>query len=140
MGTKSLVRWVRRSPRYFFALLTMGAAAYALDKWFFLGVAASKWIGLPDYAALMRETQNQSRNWGIAALILEALTLDVLVLPGNSGKDDVHTGDLTPLTARSESRSANDYIAQFAIRTVLCILGTIAFAVLNPLVASLFSR
>src|SRR2546427_8943409 len=40
--------------------------------------SASKWIDLPQYASAMKELQNESRNWGIAGVVLEsaALALD----------------------------------------------------------------
>ncbi len=139
MEDSSVAAWERGRPRFVLAVLTMAAVAYALDKSFFLGLTASKWIGLADHATLMSETQDQSRNWGIAALILEVLAL-TLFLPSKSRRDKLQQGDATLLTAGFESRFSGLYITQCAVRAVVCILGTIAFAVLHPLVANLFSR
>jgi hypothetical protein len=119
MGTNSLAGWVRRSPRYLLAILAVAAAAYAVDKWFFLGVTASKWIGLADHAALMRQTQDQSRNWGIAALVLELVAI-ILSLPIESSSGGIH-------------------IIHCLRRSVFCILGTVVLAFLHVVVANLLN-
>jgi len=75
-----MLLWLKNRPRYLFAVLVVTAAAYAVDRWFISGLVASKWIGLPQYASAMKELQNESRNWGIAALVLESAAL-ALSLP-----------------------------------------------------------
>jgi hypothetical protein len=69
MKATTLLSWLKNRPRYSLAILLAAASSYAIDRWFFSGVMASKWIGLPQYASAMRELQNESRNWGIVALV-----------------------------------------------------------------------
>ena len=69
-ATTLLIR-LKNRPRYSLAILLAAASSYAIDRWFFSGLIASKWIGLPQYASAMKELLNESRNWGIVALVLE---------------------------------------------------------------------
>jgi hypothetical protein len=76
----AVLLWLKRRPCYLLTILAVAASAYAADRWFFAGLTASKWIGLPQYASAMKELQNESRDWGIAALFLEG-TAVALGLP-----------------------------------------------------------
>jgi hypothetical protein len=86
MKATTPLSWPKNRPRYSLAIVLAAASSYAIDRWFFSGVMASKWIGLPQYASAMRELQNESRNWGIVALVLEIAAL-ALVLPRGPKKE-----------------------------------------------------
>ena len=58
----------------------MACAGYAADEWFFGGLVASKWIGLPAYESQMREALRESRAWGIAAIVMECAAV-ALAMP-----------------------------------------------------------
>ncbi|MGB8476714.1 MAG: hypothetical protein WCE61_21745 [Candidatus Acidiferrum sp.] len=116
----------------------MAAAAYALDRWFFAGLTASKWIGLPQYASAMKELQAESRIWGIAALIIESLAL-ALALPHwpKQKPEPQKNSDLSLATERNLSR---EYIMRCVFHSGLCVLGTVVFAILVPLIANFFGK
>jgi membrane protein YqaA with SNARE-associated domain len=80
MKATTVLDWMKNRPLYSLAILLGAASGYAIDRWFFSGLMASKWIGLPQYASAMKELQNESRNWGIVVVVLEIATL-ALVLP-----------------------------------------------------------
>jgi hypothetical protein len=61
---------VRNKPRYVLGIFIVTACSYAINRWFFSALVASKWIGLPQYEQAMKELQSQSEKWGIAAVIL----------------------------------------------------------------------
>lgn len=61
-------RPVKNRTRSVVAILLVGACGCAIDRWFFSGVMAGKWIGLSDYEQVMKELQKQSVIWGVVAL------------------------------------------------------------------------
>jgi hypothetical protein len=79
MATNFLAR-LKSRPRFALAILLVGACAYAIDRWFFSGVMASKWIGLSEYEQAMKELQRQSLIWGDVAVVLGIVGF-VLILP-----------------------------------------------------------
>jgi hypothetical protein len=97
--------------------LTIAASAYAVVRWFFLGLTASKWIGLPQYAAMMQSVQNQSRNWGIAALMLEAIAISFSALLLGKPVKPIPSSSVT-----GPAQSTDHWLA----RAGLCVLGTVA--------------
>jgi hypothetical protein len=51
MKAATVFGWLKNRPRYSLTILFAVASGYAIDRWFFSGVMASKWIGLPQYAS-----------------------------------------------------------------------------------------
>jgi len=128
------LRW-KDGVRYSIAVLTAAAAAYALDRWFFSGVTASKWIGLPQYASEMSRLKAESETWGMAALVAEGLAL-LLVLPRWTAEK------LTPfasavLAQPPQQNLMAEYAWKCFFRVGLCLLGTVVGAVCLPLIANL---
>jgi len=132
----SVLSWVRNKPRYVLAILIVAACSYAIDRWFFSGLVASKWIGLPQYEQAMKELQSQSEKWGIAAVILGIVAMP-LILPdwpveakGDAGR--------TTITAGPGPNPWIDYLARCAVRAGIFLVLTFGLAVLIPLAANLF--
>jgi hypothetical protein len=97
--------------------LTIAASAFAVLRWFILGLAASKWVGLPPYAATMQSVQNQSRNWGVAALMLEATAISFSLLLFGKGVKTI------PSTSVTGPAQLTDH---WLARAALCVFGTVA--------------
>lgn len=105
-------------------ILFMIGSAYSLIRWFTAGLIASKWIGLPEYAFAMREMEQQSRRWGIAALILEGIALILsLVVPGHPAVRPTTAN--APLTFPFEQNRWKYFVQLRLVRAGLCIFGTI---------------
>ena len=136
MKAATLLSWLKNRPRYSLAILLAAASSYAIDRWFFSGVMASKWIGLPQYASAMRELQNESRNWGIVALVLEIVAL-ALVLP-RWPKKELALPKNSPITLSSGRNARTEYLGRGILRAGLCLLGTLGLAILIPLIANSF--
>jgi|SRR5579859_2717387 len=133
-SAQSAFRWKDRL-RFSIAVLAAAAAAYALDRWFFSGVTASKWIGLPQYAFKMNRLKAESEIWGMAALAAEGLAL-LLVLPRWT------TEKLTPsassvLAQPPEQNLMAEYAWKCIFRVGLCLLGTVVGAACFLLIANL---
>lgn len=133
-SAQSAFRW-KDGLRYSIAVLAAAGAAYALDRWFFSGVLASKWIGLPQYASEMNRLKAESETWGMAALVAEGLAL-LLVLPRWTVER------LTPsassvLTQTPQQNLIAEYAWKCFFRVSLCLLGTVVGAVCFPLVTNL---
>ena len=126
--------WVKNQPRYLLAILAMAAAAYAVDRWFFSGLIASKWIGLPQYASKMKELQIASRNWGIAALVLDGTAL-ALTLPSWPKKKLIHARG-SVLTFGTEQNDWTEYLGRCIAHAVLLLLASGGLAILIPLIAN----
>jgi hypothetical protein len=124
----------KNRPRYVLAILAVAAAAYTVDRWFISGVIASKWIGLPQYASAMKELQNASRNWGIAALVLEAAALALALPRWPKKKTPLARGSV--LTLGIAQNRWTEYLGRCIFHAVLCLLGLVGLAVLIPLVAN----
>jgi len=77
---RNFADWVFRRKWSFLAIGLMACAGYAADEWFFGGLVASKWIGLPAYESQMREALRESRAWGIAAIVMECAAV-ALAMP-----------------------------------------------------------
>ncbi len=112
------------NPRRFVVVLAMAASALAVTRWFFLGVTASKWIGLPQYAFAMHEIRNQSRGWGMSALVLEGVAIALSVLPMKTRLQTSPPG-ATPRLTYPKQIAEN-----WLIRAALCIAGTVAMILL----------
>lgn len=112
----------------------MAASAFAVIRWFFLGLTASKWIGLPQYASAMHELQKQSRNWGISALVLEGVAITLSLLPM---KTQLKT---LPPNATPYITYPRQLVDHWFIRAALCIVGTIAMILLFFFVIIMVSR
>ncbi len=138
MKATTVLGWLKNRPRYSLAILFAAASGYAIDRWFFSGVMASKWIGLPQYASEMRALQNESRNWGIVASVLETAAL-ALVLPCWPKQELALTRNAT-LTLSSERNVWTEYLGQCILQVGLCLLATIGFAILIPLIANSVGR
>jgi hypothetical protein len=125
-------------PRYLAGLVVIGACSYAIDRWFFSGLFASKWIGLPQYERAMHELQGQSMRWGTAALLLEIMAL-ALVLPKFSRRNKNDAVDKSLIA----SREGNVWLAYLG-KCVLCggavAALAIAFAVIIPFGATLIGK
>jgi hypothetical protein len=130
MKAGTVLGWLKNRLRYSLAILLAAASGYAIDRWFSSGVIASKWIGLPQYISAMRELQNESRNWGIVASVVETVAL-VLVLP-RWPKQELALTRNAPLTLSTERNVWTEYLG----RCILCLLATIGFAIFIPLVAN----
>jgi hypothetical protein len=137
MRVKTILDLLKKFPRSSVAVLFVAASSYAIDRWFFSGLAASKWIGLPQYASAMTKLQNESRNWGIVALVLELAAL-ALVLPRWPREEQALTKN-SPLTLLAERNRRRVFLGQCIFRAGLCILGTLVLAVLIPLIANSLS-
>jgi hypothetical protein len=127
-----MLRWLKSHPRYLLAILAITASAYAIDRWFFAGVMASKWIGLPQYASAMKELQSESREWGLLGVGLEALAL-LLFLPHRQIEKPIKASSLMLV---GEARKW-EYPFRCAIRLALCVLATIGLAILIPLIVDI---
>jgi hypothetical protein len=136
MKAPTVLDWVKNRPRYSLAILLGAASGYAIDRWFFSGLTASKWIGLPQYASAMKELQNESLNWGIVVVVLEIATL-ALVLP-RWPKVEIALTKSSPLTLSSERNVRTDYLGRCILRAGLWLFGTVGFAILIPLIATFF--
>ena len=136
MKATTVLDWVKNRPRYSLAILLGATSGYAIDRWFFSGLMASKWIGLPQYASAMKELQNESRNWGIVVVVLEIATL-ALVLP-RWPKVEIALTKSSPLTLSSERNVWTEYLGRCILRAGLWLFGTVGFAILIPLIATFF--
>lgn len=99
--------------------LTIAASAYAVVRWFILGLTASGWIGLPQFAETMQRVQHQSRNWGITALMLEVVSISFSLLPF---RKRVKTVPSSSITSPAVQAQLTDH---WAARAALCVLGTV---------------
>jgi hypothetical protein len=138
MKAATVLGWLKNRPQYSLAILLAVASGYAIDRWFLSGVMASKLIGLPQHASSMRELQNESRDWGIVASVLEAVAL-VLVVPRWPKQELALTRD-APLTLSTERNVWTEYLGRCILQVGLCLLATIGFAILIPLVANSVGR
>jgi hypothetical protein len=125
---------MKKRPQYALAILAMAASGYALDRWLLSGVIASKWIGLPEYSTAMNELLHKSRSWGIAALVLEGLALALALLPWPEQRPDLARDLVSSLVI--ERNAAKEYLQRRFLRSGLCVLLTIGFAILVPLAAN----
>jgi len=130
-----MLMWLKNRPRYLAAILTVALSAYALDRWFFSGLVASKWIGLPEYASAMNELLVESHKWGIVALILGS-TAVALGLPRWPRKEsNVTTGSV--LTLGSERNVWTGYLGRCILHAAICIIAVVGSAILIYLIAGL---
>jgi hypothetical protein len=136
MKATTVLGWLKNRPRYLLAILLVAASSYAIDRWFFSGLIASKWIGLPQYASAMRELHNESRNWGIVALVLELAAL-ALVLP-SWPKEELALTKNSLLTLSTGRNVRTEYLGRCVLNAGLCLLGTPGLAILIPLIADSF--
>jgi hypothetical protein len=136
MKATTVLGWLKNQPRYSLAIFLVAASSYATDRWFFSGLIASKWIGLPQYASAMRNLQNESRNWGIVALVLEIAAL-ALVLP-RWPKEELALTKNSPLTLSTRRNVRTEYLGRCILHGGLCLLGTLGLAIVIPLIANSF--
>ena len=107
-----------------------------MDRWFFSGLTASKWIGLPQYASAMKELQDESRNWGVAALSIEIAAF-ALALP-RWPKERILLARDSASTLGTEMNVWTEYLGRCVLHAVGCLLGSVGLATLIPLIANFF--
>ena len=129
-----MLLWMKSRQRYLFAILAMAASAYTADRWFFSGLTASKWIGLPQYASAMNELQHESRYWGIAAIVLQSTGL-LLALPRWPEKR-ITMARSSVLSVSAERNMWSEYFERCILGAALCLLGSLGFAILIPVIAN----
>jgi hypothetical protein len=132
---KSVLSWVRNKPRYVLAIFVVAACSYAIDRWFFSGVVASKWIGLPQYEQAVKQLQSQSEKWGIAAMILGIVAIP-LILP-NWPVEAKGAAGPTTITVGPGPNPWIVYLGRCAVRTGIFLVLTFGLAVMIPLAANL---
>jgi hypothetical protein len=103
-------------------------SAYALSRWFFLGLTASAWIGLPQFAPAMQKLNTESNRWGIAAVALQGVAI-LMILPS---KPKQSAFDFS--TERSPSKPLDahvwvEHLGRCVLRTALCCFITILLVV-----------
>lgn len=106
----------------------MASSAFAVIPWFFLGLNASKWIGLPQFASAMQKLQHESRTWGIASLILEAVALALSLYPRTQHESPLPTAG-APFAYVLEKNRWVELVEHWFVRAALCILGTIGLVI-----------
>jgi len=134
----NFIGWLKNRPRFALAVLFVGACAYAIDRWFFSGVMASKWIGLSEYEQAMKELQKQSEIWGDVALVLGMVTFLLMLptWPARSKSKATHG----ILTAPPEGNIWGEYFGQCIFRTGITIFGIFGLAVVIPFVANFLHK
>jgi hypothetical protein len=136
MKATTALGWIKNQPVYLLTILLLAASSYAMDRWFFSGLTASKWIGLPQYASAMSELQNESRNWGIVAMALEFAAL-ASVWP-RWPKESLALTENSLLNLGAGLNARSEYLGRCMLRIGLCLLGTLLFAIVIPLVFGSF--
>jgi hypothetical protein len=134
----SILGWVRNKPRYMLAIFVVASCSYSIDRWFFSGLVANKWIGLPQYEQAIKELQSQSEKWGTAALILGIVAL-ALMLPHWPVEAKADLGRAT-ITASPGPDPWIDYLGRCVVHAAIFLFLTFGLAILIPLAASLFTR
>ena len=134
----NLLSSIKKRPRYALALLSVGACSYATDRWFFSGVMASKWIGLPEYEQAMKELQKQSGNWGVVAIAFGIVAF-VLILPRWPARSRIETTHGI-LTASPEGNIWTGYFGQCAFCAGIILFGIFGLAVMIPFAANFLHR
>ncbi len=107
----------------------MATCAWALIRWFSLGLMASKLIGLPQYASAMQSMEQQSRRWGIAAVVLEVVAL-VLAVFAETESDVSRPVACASLTYPFMQNRWMHLLQRWFIRVVMVMLGTIGLVLL----------
>lgn len=113
------------------ALGLMLLTAYATGRWFIAGAAASKRVGLSDYADSVARAEVASWLWGslaLASLLLAALLLGL----GVQQTPSVTVSSLSTYRGRRERWTLP--LERFLSRLVLSALGTLVFILLLLLV------
>jgi hypothetical protein len=105
--------------RFWIAIPLVAGSAYALSRWFFLGLTASKWIGLPQFASAVQELNSESGSWGIAALVLECVAI-LLILPRKPKRQP---------SAPLDAHAWFEHLGHCALRTALCCFITVFLVV-----------
>lgn len=114
--------------RFSIAIPFVASSAYALNQWFFLGLTASKWIGLPQFAPAMQRLNTESGRWGIAALALQCVAI-LMILPR---KPKQSASVFSTERAPSEPLDAHawiEHLGHCALRAALCCFITILLVV-----------
>jgi len=132
MATTFIAR-LKSKPRFALAILFVGACAYAVDRWFFSGVMASKWIGLPEYEQAMKELQKHSVIWGDVALVLGIVGF-LLILPPWPVRPKIEVTHGI-LTATPEGNIWTEYFGQCIFRAGITLFGIFGLAVVIPFAA-----
>jgi hypothetical protein len=112
------------------AALSLAAAGYALDRYFFDGLIASKWIGLPQYEPAMRKLIFESHLWGIAAIALNCVAFSLAL----STWTKPHTTQILD-SSSDDAGLQRSLPGSIILCAGFCILATFGFAVLIPTVA-----
>src|SRR4029077_905053 len=133
MNSQTKAFWT--SLRFSMALPVVITGAYALNRWFFLGLNASKWIGLPQYESAMRGLQNESRHWGIAAILLEFVAVILLLPPTPDQRISQPATEGVPVHSLDHHEWI-EYLGRCVLRVALCCAVTIALALVYAFLAS----
>jgi hypothetical protein len=128
----SVLSWVRNKPSHVLAIFIAAACSYAMDRWLFSELVASKWIGLPRYEQAMKELQSQSEKWGIAAVILGIVAIPLILPAWPLGAK----GDAGRTTITAGSYPWIGYLGRCAVRVGIFLILTFGLAVLIPLAAN----
>jgi hypothetical protein len=127
------------NPGLWIAIPFVAGSAYALSRWVFLGVAASGWIGLPQFAPAMEKLNTESGRWGLAALALQCVGI-LMILPRNPKKSaPAFSTERSP----SESLDAHawiEHLGHCVLRTALCCFITILLVVVYVFLALAIHR
>ena len=83
----------------------------------------------------MKELLNESRNWGIVALVLEIAAL-ALVLPLRPKEELALTKNSFLIS--TERNVWTEYLGRCILHAGLCLLGTLGLAILIPLIGNSF--
>ena len=137
MATDFLAQ-LKSRPRFALAILPLGACAYAIDRWFFSGVTASKWIGLPQFEQAMKELQKESAIWGVVALVLGTVAF-VLILPPWPARFKIEATNGI-LTATPAGNIWREYFDQCVFRAGIILFGTFGLAVMIPFAANFLHK
>jgi len=98
----------------------VAASAYALDRWFSLGVAVSGWIGLPQFAPAMQKLNTESGRWGLAALALQCVAI-LMILPRKPKKSAPAFSTGWPPSEPLDAHAWIEHLGHRVLRTALVL-------------------
>jgi len=114
--------------RFWIAIPFVAASAYALLRWFSLGVAVSGWIGLPQFAPAMRKLNTESGRWGLAALALQCVAI-LMILPRKPKKSAFVFSTGRAPSEPVDAHAWIEHLGHCVLRTALCCFITILLVV-----------
>jgi hypothetical protein len=116
------------NPRFWVAIPFLVGSAFALSEWFSLGVAASGWIGLPQFAPAMQKLNTESGRWGLAALALQCVAI-LMILPRKPKKSAPAFSTGWPPSEPLDAHAWIEHLGHCVLRTALCCFITILLVV-----------